>query len=92
MRIHGDPEHQDWIPEARYARIFVDGVEHDNVIMADDEAGLILKCAKKDGRFLTDDMGNAVSETIYGKVQIKFDGDFFDQKYGCHIPKPHTQG
>lgn len=53
------------------AMIYLDGVKIDWVVKADDEAGYVVICKTKSGKFTVANDEIEV-EKLYGKVEIKF--------------------
>lgn len=70
MRMSVDSSDPDFHPGAWLCRVFLEGVERNNVITADEERRLaVLYKLDQDGRYIEVD-GKLATETFYGAVLI----------------------
>jgi hypothetical protein len=73
MRLHCDYSHPAWSPLANFARVFLDGVEQQLVIYADEEHGSIQRYAVDENNRVRKEGELLVIETVMGRVEIKMD-------------------
>lgn len=61
-------------PLNKLAHVFVDGTEHPDVFIADEEEGYVVRYKRdENGNLMTNaDCTAARTETVFGKVEIKF--------------------
>lgn len=74
--IKTDSGYENWISAreaGRIPRVLLDGVEQRDVVIADEEAGLVLKNMRDaDGNIVLNERRNAVVRTaLYGHVRIE---------------------
>jgi hypothetical protein len=75
MRVSSDPfdaGYANWRQMGQRTRVFLDGIERNGVMVADEEERMIVMVKRgEDGNILLSTNGKVLTETLYGAVRVE---------------------